>query len=111
MAQEFLGGETLHRLAKRHEISRNLIRVRVNRYEAGAFDGDAAAAATIQEREARIAALERLACRQRLELAFLKGHRAPDHCGRACLHSQSSAPRHVPHQGVRADGYRTVHRL
>ena len=26
VAQEFLGGETLHGLAKRHDISRNLIR-------------------------------------------------------------------------------------
>ena len=27
IAQEFLGGETLHGLAKRHDISRNLIRI------------------------------------------------------------------------------------
>ena len=27
VAQEFLAGETLHGLAKRHDISRNLIRV------------------------------------------------------------------------------------
>jgi transposase-like protein len=27
VAQEFLGGETLHGLAKRHDLSRNLIRV------------------------------------------------------------------------------------
>ncbi len=27
IAQEFLGGETLHGLAKRHDLSRNLIRV------------------------------------------------------------------------------------
>ncbi len=60
VAQEFLGGETLHGLAKRHDISRNLIRIWVGRYEAGAFDNDAAAAATLQEYEARIAALERL---------------------------------------------------
>jgi hypothetical protein len=34
VAQKFLGGETLHGLAKRHDISRNLIRVRVEKYEA-----------------------------------------------------------------------------
>jgi transposase len=73
VAQEFLAGETLHGLAKRHDISRNLIRVWVERYEAGVFDDDAAAAITMQEYEARIAALERLVGKQALELEFLKG--------------------------------------
>ncbi len=41
IAQEFLGGETLHGLGKRHDISRNLIRVWVEKYETGAFDDDA----------------------------------------------------------------------
>ena len=27
VAQEFIGGETLHGLAKRHDLSRNLVRV------------------------------------------------------------------------------------
>ena len=35
VAEEFLAGETLHGLAKRHDISRNLIRVWVAKYEAG----------------------------------------------------------------------------
>ena len=84
--QEYLGGETLHGLAKRHDVSRNLIRVWVQKYEAGAFDEDAAAADMIQEYEARIAALERLVGKQALELAFQKG--APEtHPGReARLH-------------------------
>lgn len=73
VAQEFLGGETLDGLAKRHDISRNLIRVWVEKYEAGAFDDDARAADLIQEYEARIAALERLVGKQALELEFLKG--------------------------------------
>ncbi len=30
VAQEFIAGETLHALAKRHDVSRNLIRVWVN---------------------------------------------------------------------------------
>ena len=46
VAQEFLAGETLHGLAKRHDLSRNLIRVWVERYEAGVFDEDARAADT-----------------------------------------------------------------
>ena len=73
VAQEYLGGETLHGLAKRHDISRNLIRVWVEKYEVGAFDDDARAADLIQAYEARIAALERLVGKQALELEFLKG--------------------------------------
>ena len=52
---------------------RTLIRISVDKYEAGAFDEDAEAASTIQEYEARIAALERLVGKQALELEFLKG--------------------------------------
>ncbi len=73
VAQEYLSGETLHGLAKRHDITRNLIRVWVRKYEEGAFDDDAQAADLIQEYEARIAALERLVGKQALELEFLKG--------------------------------------
>ena len=73
VAQEFIAGETLHGLAKRHDISRNLIRVWVAKYEAGAFDEDSQAADLLQEYEAKIAALERLVGRQALEIEFLKG--------------------------------------
>jgi len=73
VAQEFLAGETLHGLAKRHDVSRNLIRIWVDKYEVGAFDDDARAADVIQAYEARIAALERLVGKQALELEFLKG--------------------------------------
>lgn len=73
VAQELVAGETLHGLAKRHDLSRNLIRLWVQKYEAGAFDEDATAADMIQEYEARIAALERLVGKQALELEFLKG--------------------------------------
>jgi transposase-like protein len=73
VAEEYLAGETLHGLAKRHDISRNLIRVWLAKYEAGAFDDDAKAADLLQAYEARIAALERLVGKQALELEFLKG--------------------------------------
>ena len=73
VAQEYVAGETLHALAKRHDVSRNLIRIWVAKYEAGAFDDDARAADLIQEYEARIAALERMVGRQALEIEFLKG--------------------------------------
>ena len=75
VAEEYLAGETLHGLAKRHDLSRNLIRVWLAKYEAGAFDDDAKAAELLQAYEARIAALERLVGKQALELEFLKGAR------------------------------------
>lgn len=73
IAQEFPAGETLHGLSKRHDISRNSIRIRVEKYETGALDDEAQAADMIQAYEARIAALERLVGKQALELEFLKG--------------------------------------
>ena len=73
VVEEYLGGETLHGLAKRHDISRQLIRVWIEKYESGAFDDDARAADLVQQYEARIAALERLVGKQALELEFLKG--------------------------------------
>lgn len=73
VAREYLAGDTLHGLAKRHDLARNLIRIWVRKYEAGAFDDDAQAADLLQEYEAKIAALERLVGRQALELEFLKG--------------------------------------
>jgi transposase len=74
VAQEFLAGETLtlHGLAKRHDICRNLIRVWVQKYEVGAFDEEAAAADLLQQYEARIAALERLVGKRVLEPEFVK---------------------------------------
>ncbi|MBD2750051.1 transposase [Microvirga sp. BT688] len=71
VAQDYLAGEPLHSLAKRHDLSRNLIRIWVRKYEAGALDEDTAA--LLQEYEARMAALERLVGKQALELEFLKG--------------------------------------
>jgi transposase-like protein len=73
VAQDYLAGETLHGLAKCHEISRNLVRIWVAKYEAGPFDNDVVAADMVQTQEARIAALERLVGKLVLENRFLKG--------------------------------------
>ncbi len=73
VAQAFLDGETLHALAKRHELSRNLIRIWVQKLEAGALDDDVGAAALLEDYEIKIAALERMVGRQAMELEFLKG--------------------------------------
>lgn len=73
VALDYLAGETLHSLARRHDLSRNLIRIWVQKHEAGAFDNEAVAADAIGAYEARIAALERLVGKQALEIEFLKG--------------------------------------
>ena len=48
---EFRGGETLHALGRRHDLSRNLIRAWVDKTEAGALDEDVAAAELMAEYE------------------------------------------------------------
>src|SRR5271170_901073 len=73
VAQEFVAGETLNGLSKRHDISRQLIRIWVGKYEAGALDDDVQAADLLHEYQAKIAALERTVGRQALEIEFLKG--------------------------------------
>lgn len=73
VAQDCLVGETLLSPACRHDLSRNLIRIWIQKFEGGAFDDEGAAVNTIETYEARIAALERLVGRQALEIEFLKG--------------------------------------
>ena len=49
VVHEFLGGEALNGLrTRRHDVSRNLIRVWVAKYEAGAFDDEFQAADLLQ---------------------------------------------------------------
>ena len=59
VAQEFLGGETLHGLARRHLVSRNLIRIWVAKFEAGGFDDDTVAANIVQVQTAPQPAVDR----------------------------------------------------
>ncbi|MEO7224089.1 MAG: transposase [Devosia sp.] len=73
VAQDYIAGESLSGLAKRHGLSRNLIHLWVQKLEAGAFTEQTVAASTIESSQARIAALERLVGRQALEIEFLKG--------------------------------------
>ncbi len=73
VVEEYHAGSTLHALSKRHDICRQLIRVWIEKHEAGAYDDDAETVDLMQERDARIAALERLVGRQALEIEFLKG--------------------------------------
>lgn len=86
VTEKYQGGETQDGLVKRQDISHQLTRVRVEKYETGAFDDDAETADLIQQYEARIAALERLAGRQALELELLKGLREGRHDRKAGVH-------------------------
>jgi transposase-like protein len=73
VVQKYLGGEvSLHGLAKRHHICRNLIRIWLTKYEAGEFNEEAAVAASLEEYEARIAALERKVGQLTMENELLK---------------------------------------
>ena len=72
IAREFIAGESLYALSKRHDISRQLIRVWVEKYEAG-LGRRRPGCDLLQEYEAKIAALERMVGRQSLEIEFLKG--------------------------------------
>lgn len=72
VVREYLGGEPLHRLGKRHQISRNLIRIWIAKYETGEFDDDQTAAAMLAEYEARIGLLERKVGQLTLENDLLK---------------------------------------
>jgi transposase len=71
-------------------LSRNLIRIWVEKAEAGSLDQDMASAELLGEYETRIAALERLVGRQALEIEFLKGAQK----------SAPPAPRNVPTSGT-----------
>ena len=73
-----------------------LIRIWVDKYEAGAFDEDTAAASMIQDDEARVAALERLVGRQVLEFEFLEGARRQGRRSRNAPMSVITGPKASP---------------
>lgn len=73
VVENYHAGATLHGLSRQYDVCRNLIRVWIEKYDAGAFDDEAEAASLLPDYEARIAALERLVGRQALEIEFLKG--------------------------------------
>lgn len=98
VVQEYLAGETLHSLGRQHDLSRNLIRIWIEKFEAGAFDDDHATADTIQTYEARIAALERLVGRQALEIEFLKGALKHGQRPRSAITSVITSPGASPSQ-------------
>jgi len=73
IAQEFLEGRAgMHELARRHNLSRNLIRLWIQRLEAGELGDDLADVARIAEYEGKIAELERKVGQLTMEVDFLK---------------------------------------
>jgi transposase-like protein len=93
LVAEYHAGATLHGLSKQHGVCRNLIRVWVDKVDAGLLDEETQAADLLQDYEARIAALELLVGRQALEIEFLKGAARSASSGEATLYPPSSARR------------------
>lgn len=96
---EYAAGESAHVLGRRHGLSRNLIRIWVDKAGAGEFDEDVAAADLLGACEARIAALERLVGQQALEIAFLKGARKNARLPRSAPMSATTGPAGSPSNG------------
>jgi transposase len=71
VAEEFIAGETLHALSKRHDISRQLIRIWVGKSKPGRWMTTCRRPTCC--RKAKIAALERMVGRQALEIEMLRG--------------------------------------
>jgi transposase len=97
VAQEFLGGETVYALAKRHGLSRHLIRIWVAKFDAGDLDSDQGAAHLLADYEG-IAALERLAGKLALENDFLKGALQHDRRPKSATTSVVAGPPVSPSQ-------------
>ena len=72
LVDEHLSGTSVHALSRRYDVGRALIRLWARKAQAGGLDDDTVTAAMMEEYEARIEALERLAGKQALELEFLK---------------------------------------
>jgi transposase len=73
LAKEFLVGRAgLHELARRHSLSRNLIRLWIRKYEAGEFSDEMAEAVHVAEYERKIAELERKVGQLTMEVDLMK---------------------------------------
>ena len=72
LVEEHLGGVSLTELARRRDISRELLRIWVKEYEAGELASDGPAKSDRRAYEAKIAGLERKVGRLTMELDLLK---------------------------------------
>jgi transposase-like protein len=72
LVEEHLGGVSLTELARRHDISRELLRTWVKKYEAGDLAGGRPTTPDRRAYEAKIAGLERKVGQLTMELDLLK---------------------------------------
>ena len=72
LVEEHLGGVSLTELARRHDISRELLRTWARKHEAGELTGDGPARPDRRAYEAKIAGLERKVGQLTMELDLLK---------------------------------------
>ena len=72
VVEEHLGGVSLTELARRHDISRELLRTWVKKYEAGDLAGGRPTTPDRRAYEAKIAGLERTVGQLTMELDLLK---------------------------------------
>ena len=97
VAEEHLsGGTSLNQLARRHDISRELLRTWVKKYEAGEFAGDGPPRADGRAYEAKVASLERKVGQLTMELDLLKRGLASARRARGAPSSVVSGPRPAP---------------
>jgi transposase-like protein len=96
---EYQAGESAHVLGRRHDLSRNLIRIWVEKAGAGQLDQDVAAADLLGAYEAKIAALERLAGQQALEIEFLKRAQKTARSGPGAPSCATAGPTGSPSNG------------
>ncbi len=92
IAAEIAQGGHIREIAKRHGIARNSIRLWVEQLEAGVFDEDECRQEAIDDLRAKVAAFERLAGRQALEIEFLKGAANERHATRSAPPSVIAGP-------------------
>ena len=97
VAEEHLsGGAALSELARRHDISRELLRTWARKYEAGELAGGRPVTPDRRAYEAKIAGLERKVGQLTMELDLLKRGLASARRARGAPSSVVSGPRPAP---------------
>jgi transposase-like protein len=97
VAEEHLsGGVGLSELARRHDISRELLRIWVKKYETGEFASDGPPRADRRAYEAKVAGLERKVGQLTMELDLLKRGLASARRARSASSCVVSGPKPAP---------------
>ena len=115
VAEEFIAGVTLHTLSKRHDISRQLIRIWVGKFEAGAMDDDVQAAEAVHTiRSISPVVIFDVRCAPHPHQPFCRHGRClvgpppvwstTSHADPACISDPTGLRGRVPGGGVRAVG-------